>query len=121
MPENQPVLVYDSLIKENCPLAFEKLGIPLYWGSITHREYQNVECEYTLKQAETLLNEKINTFLLTLEEKGVQIIEKNVKIDTSDFMWVIDANLLVRELVGKSVKIEPAEITNPNSGEELHE
>ena len=121
MPENQPFLVYDSLIKESCPLAFEKLGIPLFWGSYTHREYQNVECEYTLEQAETILNEKLNTFLITLEEKGVQIMKKNVKIDTSGGMWVIDATLQVRELVGKCVDIIPKDIINPTNGEELHE
>ena len=121
MPENQPYLVYDSLIRESCPSVFEKLGIPLFWGSYTHREYQNVEYEYTLKQAETLLYKKLNTFLATLEEKGVQIMKKNVKIDTSDGVWVIDADLLVRELIGKSVEITPLEITSPNNGEEIHE
>lgn len=121
LPQNSPFLVYDSLIKESCPLVFEKLGIPLSFGSYTYREYQKVECEYTLSQAETILSEKINTFLETLEEKGVQIIEKNVKIDTSDNMWVIDAGLLVRELVGSSVTIEPEADTVSETGEDINE
>ena len=64
---------------------------------------------------------KINTFLETLEEKGVQIIEKNVKIDTSDNMWVIDAGLLVRELVGSSVTIEPEADSVSEAGEDINE
>ena len=48
-------------------------------------------------------------------------MKKNVKIDTSDGVWVIDADLLVRELIGKSVEITPPEITSPNNGEEIHE
>ncbi len=105
MPENRPYLVYDSLIRENSALVFEKLGIPIFWGSYTYREYQNVEYEYTLEQAETLLNEKLNIFLTSLEEKGVQIMKKNVKIDTDGGMWVIDGTFLVREKTGRGVEI----------------
>lgn len=115
MPENRPYLVYDSLIRESRPLIFEKLGIPLFWGSYTHREYQNVEYEYTLEQAETLLNEKLNTFLTSLEEKGVQIMKKDVKIDTNGGMWVIDAAFLVREKIGKNVAIAQNDVSD--SGE----
>lgn len=121
MPENKPFLVYDSVIKESCPLVFEKLGIPFYLGSCTHREYQNVEYEYTLEQAETLLNEKLNAFLTTLEEKGVQIMKKNVKIDTKGGMWVIDGSFLIREKVGKNVAIEKEDSTNPDAGEKVNE
>ena len=121
MPQNRPYLVYDSLIRESCPVVFEKLGIPLYFGSYTHREYQSVECEYTLSEAETLLYEKINRILSTLEEKGVQIIEKNVKIDTSDNMWVIDAYLLVHELTGRSVTITPSINDSTEGREDIHE
>ena len=103
MPENRPFLLYDSVIKANRPLVFEKLSIPVYLGSYTYREYLNVEYEYTLDQAETLLTKKIIVFLKELEEKGVQIIEKNVKIDSSGGKWTIDGEFLVRELVGKNV------------------
>lgn len=110
MPENRPYLVYDSLIRESSALVLEKLGIPLFWGSYTHREYQNVEYEYTLEQAETLLNEKLSIFLTSLEEKGVQIMKKNVKIDTNDGMWVLDGTFLVREKIGKGVDIVKTDI-----------
>lgn len=112
MPENQPFLVYDSLIKESRPLFFQKLSIPVYCGSYTHREYQNVEYEYTLEQAQKLLNEKLSIFLATLHEKGVQIIEKNVKIDTNGGKWIIKGDFLVREPCGKSV-----ETVKPDIGE----
>ena len=103
---NRPFLVYDSVIKESRPLLFQKLSIPVYFGSSSHREYQNVEYEYTLDQAEEELNKKLNIFLTSLEEKGVQIIEKDVKIDTSGNSWVISGEFLVREPVGKSVAVE---------------
>lgn len=110
MPQESPFLVYDSLIRESRPLVFEKLSIPVYQGSYTYREYKNVEHEYTLEQAETMLSEKLRTFLASLEEKGVQIIEKDVKIDTNGGSWVISGQFTVRETVGRSVLIEKSVI-----------
>ena len=110
MPQERPFLVYDSLIRESRPLVFEKLAIPVYQGSYTYREYKNVEHEYTLEQAETLLSEKLRTFLASLEEKGVQISEKDVKIDTNGGSWVISGQFTVRETVGRSVLIEKSVI-----------
>ena len=110
MPQERPFLVYDSLIRESRPMVFEKLSIPVYQGSYTYREYRNVEHEYTLEQAETLLYEKLRTFLASLEEKGVQIIEKDVKIDTNGGSWVISGQFTVRETVGRSVLIEKSVI-----------
>lgn len=112
IPESRPFLLYDSIIRTSQPLAFEKLSIPVYIGCYTHREYVNVEYEYSLEQAKNQLNQKINTFITTLQEKGVQIIEKNVKIDTKGGKWTIDGLFLVRELVGVSkntVKLDVGE------------
>lgn len=98
--EKRPFLVYDSIIRESRPLVLEKLSVPVFFGSYTHREYQNIECEYTLKEARELLEEKIFAFLSSLEEKGVQILEKDVKIDTDSSSWLIEGSFLVRESVG---------------------
>lgn len=110
MPENRPFLVYDSVIKINRPLFLEKLSVPLFWGCYTYREYMNVEYKYTVGQAQDILNKKINAFIATLEEKGVQIIEKNVKIDTDNKVWTIKGELLVQEFVGKRVDIVKTDI-----------
>lgn len=101
LPQEKAYLVQDSLIRESRPLLFEKLSIPVYLGTKTDREYQNVEYEYTLEEAETLLNQKIIDFIANLEEKGVQIIEKDVKIDTNSGSWIVSGKFLVRESVGR--------------------
>ena len=106
MPKDRPFLVYDSVIRESRPLLFEKLSIPIYTGSYTHREYVNVEYEYSLDEAREQLNEKLIAFLASLEEKGVQIIEKDVKIDTNGNSWVISGQFVVREAVGKCAAID---------------
>ena len=103
LPQDRPFLIYDSVIKESRPLLFEKLSIPVYLGSITYREYQNVEYKYTVQEAKDILNEKIILFLTSLEETGVQIIEKNVRIDTDSSDWVVSGEFLVHEPVGKSI------------------
>lgn len=103
IPEERPFLVYDSVMRESRPLVFEKLSIPVYQGSCTYREYVNVEYKYSREEAEKELKEKIITFLASLEEKGVQIIEKDVRIELSGSSWVIAGQFLVREPAGDSV------------------
>lgn len=98
LTEEHPFLVYDSIIREQAPLIFEKLSIPFLWGSITYREYQNVEYKYSQNEARESLSEKINEFFISLEEKGVHIIEKNVRIDTDNGQWIMTADLMVEEL-----------------------
>ncbi len=110
MPQERPFLTYDSVIRESRPLLFEKLSIPLYIGSYTYREYMNVEYSYSQEEAGEKLNQKINTFLETLEGKGVQIIEKDVKIEASGDSWVITGQFLVQEPVGDSVAVDKNDI-----------
>ncbi len=112
LPVNRPFLVYDSLIRESRPSLFEKLSIPVFWGTATYREYRNVEYEYSPEEAESGLNEKLTAFLTTLEEKGVQIIEKNVKIEKDGGGWVLQGDFLVREPEGIG-----AATTIPESGD----
>ena len=55
-------------------------------------------------------------------EKGVQIIEKNVKIETNDWKWVLSGELTVQEKTGKNVAIEEQIFTDAEqSGEEVTE
>ncbi len=109
MPEDRPFLVYDSVIKESRPLLFQKLSVPFYTGSYTHREYQNVEYAYTLDEAKVLLNKKISQYIESLEEKGVQIIEKDVKMDMNGDSWVVNGAFLVQEPIGVRVEIDRTE------------
>ena len=83
----RPFFVCDTVIRESRPRLFEKLSIPVWLGQITFREYQKTEYLYTDKQAKELFKRKINEFLTDLEQKGVQIIEKDVKIqkDTAGY------------------------------------
>lgn len=116
MPQESPFLVYDSVIRESRPVLFEKLSIPVYFGCYTHREYQNTEHNYTKDHAKELLNEKLDVFLASLHEKGVQIIEKNVKIETRSKSWILQGEFLVQEPVGVDVAIPVQETTDGENG-----
>lgn len=109
IPVESPYLSYDKVMRQSRPLLFEKLNIPIFGGSYVYREYQNVEHEYTLEQAEALLQEKLLLFIQTFQQKGVQIIEKDVKIDTCDSGWVLQAQFLVQEPAGKQTVADRGE------------
>ena len=109
LPMENHFLQSDMVMRQSRPLLFEKLKIPVYIGSYTYREYQNVEHAYTVEQAESILNENLMQFLTTLEEKGVQIIEKDVKIDTSGSGWILQGEFLVRESTGKRAATDKGE------------
>lgn len=98
-------LLSDVIQQTQRPPWFEKLSIPIFTGVETCREYYPLEAEYSVTQAEEILYQKLARFLQTLEEKGVQIIEKNVKIDTDDVSWFLYGDFLVREAVGKKEPI----------------
>ena len=117
LPTERPFQVYDSLIRESRPQVFEKLSLPIFWGSITYREYQNVEYKYTTEEAKKLLNQKLMEFITSLEEKGVQIIEKNVKIETGEDSWVVTGEFLVREPVGMNKETEKEDIEGTETNE----
>lgn len=109
LPMENPFLNYDRVMDRSRPALFDKLNIPIFGGSYTYREYQNVEREYTLEQAEELLGENLMRFLQTLEEKGVHIIQKDVKIDTSDDGWILYGEFLVQEPAGERAATDRGE------------
>ncbi|MCM1112855.1 MAG: sporulation protein YqfD [Muribaculum sp.] len=109
IPVESPYLMYDKVMRQGRPVLFEKLDIPVYGGEYTYREYQNVEHTYTLEQAQELLKENLMRFLQTLEEKGVQIIEKDVKIDTSGSGWTLYGEFLVQESAGQRTATDRGE------------
>ena len=103
---NPDYLVYDTVIQESTPQIFKDLQIPLLWGTYTHREYLNLESLYTKEEAIDILEEKFLQFLDDLSEKGVQIIEKDVKIIEGSNVWTASGEIIVAEPVTNLVPVE---------------
>lgn len=58
--------------------------LPFYWYCDTYGEYEIISRNYTEEELEALSTEKFNIYLRHLEEKDIQILEKNVMIEIDD-------------------------------------
>lgn len=104
--KKQPFLSYDSVTNEKQLQLLQDFYLPVLYGKYTYREYYIEEQKYTKDEAKEILNEKYEKFITTLSEKGVQIIRKDVKIETNDSGWVLRGIFQVHEKTGVSVPIE---------------
>lgn len=100
--KSNPFLSYDTVSKENRLKILKDYYFPVKFGSYTYREYYTSEEKYTDDEANKILEDKYKKILSTLTEKGVQIIEKNVKIETNDSKWILKGVLRVCENAGTS-------------------
>lgn len=96
-------LQYDSILNTHSMKILKMFGINGTFGKITYREYQKTEYLRNDSEAKEILQEKISDFLESLGEKGVQIISKDVKIETKCDGWVAHGELVVQEKVGTQV------------------
>lgn len=90
--EKYETLLTDSQIKLN-----ENFYLPVHYGSITYNEYREETAKYTQEEAETILNGRLSYFLEDLEEKGVQIIGKDVKMYKDAYGYTYSGTIQVIE------------------------
>ncbi len=64
-----------------------------------------------------LFEEKLQKFIETLQEKGVQIVEKNVTIKKASGKWKMNADFLAQELTGQNTKTGIMQIEIPQQEE----
>lgn len=79
--------------------------LPLYYGTISYQEYCFKELIYTEKEARMLMETEFEKFCKTLQEKGVQIVEKNVKIEKNGQSLCVDGSILVEMSDGEPLTI----------------
>ncbi len=72
---------YDIVTDLKQAKLLEDFYLPLYYGEIRYKEYKNEERTYNEKEAKTVLMYEFQKFCETLQQKGVQIVEKNVRIE----------------------------------------
>lgn len=85
----------------------ENLYLPIYYGSVYEKEYNLTYLEYSEEEMKKLLNDNFEKFILCLHEKGVQIIEKNVKIKKYNKGMELNADLSVVKPTGEEAEIIP--------------
>ncbi len=89
----------DVLETNDTPRLLQALAAPVKISKSTHREQKNMLRKLEEDGIKRVASEKIFYFLATLEEKGVQIIEKDVKISIEGDFCLIHGEILTREKV----------------------
>lgn len=86
---------FDKLEEKKQLCLFENYYLPVYLGRDLWREYAIEERIYGKDEVKCIFEEKIQKIIETLEEKGVQIIEKNVTINKTSGVWRMKVDFLV--------------------------
>lgn len=80
--------------------------LPIYYGKIRYREYEQKEYRYSPNEISELLQKDFEKFCKSLLQKGVQIIGNNVKIKKNADKMCIEGNVFVIVQDGDSFPIE---------------
>ncbi len=104
---------YDMIEEKKQLRIFKNYYFPVYIGRDLVREYKIEEKIYTKEQVKELFEEKIKKFIETLQEKGVQIVEKNVTIKRVSGVFKMNADFLAVEKTGISQKTRIIQMEDP--------
>lgn len=92
--------------------------LPFSYGHKTVREYEIIDQKHTEEEMKTLMQEEWDKIISTLDEKGVQIAEKNVTIKKNEKKWVLNAHMELEESAVELVPTRTEPVTEEQSQEE---
>lgn len=95
---------YDVVEEKQQMKLFENYYLPVYIGNDLVREYATEEKIYSQNEVKKIFEEKILKFIETLQEKGVQIIEKDVTINKTSGVWRMNVTFQAIEKTGTEKK-----------------
>lgn len=87
--------LYDVVMQEHTHPVLEEFSIPVFWGVRRYCEYVEIEDLYGDEEGVILLKKFLEQTMKELDEKGVQIIENNVKIETDSQYLKLTGYLLI--------------------------
>lgn len=93
--KKNPYHLYDVVVKEKTYPIFTEFSIPFFWGSRRYCEYVEIEDLYGDEEGRILLKQFLEQTMKELNEKGVQIIENNVKIETDSQYLRLTGDLVI--------------------------
>lgn len=86
---------YDTVKEERQLKVYQDIYFPVYLGKIKYRDYVEIDALYSDEAAVKLLEEYLSNKIKELNEKGVQIIQNNVKIEKTRENVSLNGNLLI--------------------------
>ena len=96
----------------------DHLFLPLFYGTKYAREYTLVQKIHTDEEMQQIMEEEWNKILKTLEEKGVQITEKNVTINKNSDKWILNVRMQLVEEAVKKVQTATEQVPDAEVEEE---
>lgn len=88
---------YDIIVNENTLHITSSFYLPLRYGSILTREYEEVKKTYTTEEAFARARARLNYYLERLRDKDVLITENNVKISIENNYCIAAGRIMVEE------------------------
>ncbi len=99
---------YEVVTQKEQLVLLDNIYLPVYYGKISKREYYIQYMTYTPEEMEALLLKRFEKFIFAFHQKGVEIVEKDVKIIENRDGMEINGDLLVIKSTGKHVDIAAA-------------
>lgn len=103
IPYNQ----YDCVTSSHQLRLIENFYLPVYFSDIRIKEYEISEKTLKKQEAEKAILKNLKNFLEKIQEKGVQIFQNDVKIETTDSICKAQGRLLLVEKSSAYVETEP--------------
>lgn len=85
--------------------------LPIYFTTRTYYEYESVEKTHTKEEIQTIAQKNLTNYLTELEEKGIQIIGKDVIIEKKNRKYVAKGTITVLQSIVSKHPAEVREIT----------
>lgn len=99
-------MLEESILEKKQLVLLEDIYLPVYYGTINRKQYYVKHSYHTQAEMQGKLTDELEKIILCLSEKGVQIVEKNVKIEHDGNGMTMHVELMVNKLIG----IEPVEM-----------
>jgi similar to stage IV sporulation protein len=87
-------------------LSNDNFYLPVYYGEINRKEYYMQYRTYTEDEMRTKLTEDLQKIISGLEENGIKIVEKNVKMVQNSNSMGLNGNLVIIKKTGVSNLLE---------------
>ncbi|MCM1154630.1 MAG: sporulation protein YqfD [Roseburia sp.] len=114
-----PFETYDISGEKKQLQLLDHLFVPVFYGIKYAREYTIVEKTHTEEEMQQIMQEEWDKILLTLEEKGVQIAQKNVTINKSRDKWTLNVRMQLMEEAVLTVDNTVEQIPEPENETEV--
>ncbi|MGN0394184.1 MAG: sporulation protein YqfD, partial [Coprococcus sp.] len=98
--------LYDTISDEKRPHIGESFYLPFGYKKNSYREYSLVMEKYSEEEAVEIANERLASYICDLQEKGVQILENNVKISIIDDKCIASGGIRTLENIGISKEFD---------------